>query len=294
MERKGGDGLQHEYVIFPRKRDKKIKLILLGLVVLAIIPLTAFTYSGHEGLFMVKVIDGIQARYFYTSPGTVGDLLRTQGYQLDYNDFTTPPLTSGLAPEMEITLNRVDSRETSERLSFTRPDHVILSAAVGAGREVVVKEGTPGLKEIVRQVVTINGEVVVNRELRAQVVRAAVPRTLMRGTGTTLQLANRGGARPDNARSVSMVATAYSPDARSCGASADGITSIGLRAGHGIIAVDPRVIPYGTRLYVEGYGYGLAADCGGAIKGNRIDLCFNTHEEAIRFGRRPVNVYILN
>lgn len=287
--------MNHEYVIFPRKRDKKLKLITLGLVVLAIIPLTAFTYSGHEGLFLIKVIDGLQARYFYTSPGTVGDLLRAQNYRLDYNDFTTPPLTSGLVPEMEITLNRVDSRETSERLSFTRPDHIILSSAVGAGKEVVVKEGAPGLKEIVRQIVTINDEVVVNREFRTQIVRAAVPRTLMRGTGTTLQLANRVGAgRPDNGRSVTMIATAYSPDARSCGASADGITSIGLRAGHGIIAVDPRVIPYGTRLYIEGYGYGLAADCGGAIKGNRIDLCFNTHEEAIRFGRRPVNVYILN
>ena len=89
-----------------------------------------------------------------------------------------------------------------------------------------------------------------------------------------------------------MEATAYAPDMISCGKT-DGITAIGLRAGYGIVAVDRRVIPLGTRLYVEGYGPALAGDVGGAIRGNRIDLCYNTHAEAVRFGRRMVKVHIL-
>ena len=68
---------------------------------------------------------------------------------------------------------------------------------------------------------------------------------------------------------------------------------IGLKAGPGIIAVDPRVIPMRTKVYVEGYGYAIAGDVGSAIKGNRIDVCFNTVREALNFGRRRVRIYIL-
>lgn len=67
-------------------------------------------------------------------------------------------------------------------------------------------------------------------------------------------------------------------------------TALGLRAGHGIVAVDPSVIPYGTRVWVEDYGWAVAGDCGGAIKGERIDLCFDTLREAQTYGRRNVRV----
>lgn len=70
-------------------------------------------------------------------------------------------------------------------------------------------------------------------------------------------------------------------------------TAIGLPAKFGVVAVDRRVIKLGTRLYVEGYGYAIAGDTGGAIKGNRIDLCFDEYNQAIRWGRRDVRVHIL-
>lgn len=73
----------------------------------------------------------------------------------------------------------------------------------------------------------------------------------------------------------------------------DGITAIGLRARKGIVAVDPRVIPLGTKLYIAGYGEALAADTGGWIKGNRIDLCFETLEECYRYGRRKIKIYLV-
>lgn len=78
-----------------------------------------------------------------------------------------------------------------------------------------------------------------------------------------------------------------------------GITATGTRAKVGTIAVDPRVIPLGTKVYVEGlygannYGYATAEDTGGAIKGKIIDLYFNTHRETINWGRQQVKVYIL-
>ena len=70
-------------------------------------------------------------------------------------------------------------------------------------------------------------------------------------------------------------------------------TAMGLPAKFGVVAVDRRLIKLGTRLYVEGYGYAIAGDTGGAIKGNRIDLCFDEYNQAIRWGRRQVRVHIL-
>ncbi|QGT99067.1 Cell wall-binding protein [Candidatus Syntrophocurvum alkaliphilum] len=97
-----------------------------------------------------------------------------------------------------------------------------------------------------------------------------------------------------NSNTRTMVATAYCP-CDQCNYPWGGYPSyIGLPLGKGIIAVDPNVIPLGTRLYVEGYGYGVAADTGGAINGNKIDLCFETHEEALRWGIQNIEVTILD
>ena len=67
----------------------------------------------------------------------------------------------------------------------------------------------------------------------------------------------------------------------------------GSEANPYIVSVDPGVIPLGSLLYLDGYGFGVAADTGGAIKGNRIDLLLASHEAALRFGRRKLRVYVL-
>jgi 3D (Asp-Asp-Asp) domain-containing protein len=82
-----------------------------------------------------------------------------------------------------------------------------------------------------------------------------------------------------------MNASAYSHTGRN--------TASGIYPYKGAVAVDPRVIPIGTRLYIEGYGYAKALDVGSAVKGNKIDLFFETESQARRWGRRPVKVYVL-
>lgn len=92
-------------------------------------------------------------------------------------------------------------------------------------------------------------------------------------------------------RALDMIASKYSAGEPGVGT----MTATGVRVREGIVAVDPRVIPLGSRLYVEGYGYGVAADTGGAIRGNRIDLYTSDVREAMyRFGLRPVRVYLLD
>lgn len=73
-----------------------------------------------------------------------------------------------------------------------------------------------------------------------------------------------------------------------------GITSRGTTARHGTIAADLRHYPYGVKLYVPGYGYGVVEDIGGAIKGHHIDLWFPTHEEAKRWGAKWLKVEFVN
>ena len=88
---------------------------------------------------------------------------------------------------------------------------------------------------------------------------------------------------------MSMEATAYLP---TDGGGA-GITAMGVPATYGIVAVDPDVIPLGSRVYIPGYGEALAADTGGAIYGYRIDLCMEDYYQAMDFGRRNVTVFVL-
>ena len=93
----------------------------------------------------------------------------------------------------------------------------------------------------------------------------------------------------NNSTSLNVVATGYTPGDPGC----TGITYTGTKASRGTIAVDPKVIPFGTKLYIPGYGYGVAADTGGAIKGNKIDLCYESRTEALNWGIKNITVYIV-
>ena len=86
-----------------------------------------------------------------------------------------------------------------------------------------------------------------------------------------------------------MEATAYLPT----DGSPEGLTAMGIPATYGVVAVDPDVIPLGSRVYIPGYGEAIAADTGGAIYGYRIDLCMESYGEAMDFGRRNVTVFVL-
>jgi 3D (Asp-Asp-Asp) domain-containing protein len=109
---------------------------------------------------------------------------------------------------------------------------------------------------------------------------------------------NRAGvstSRGSFMRSKVMIlrATAYDPSPATIGRHATGRTCTGRKAEFGVVAVDPRVIPLGTLLYVEGYGMAIAADIGSAIKGHRIDLCYASKRVADAYGVKMIKVHIL-
>ncbi len=95
------------------------------------------------------------------------------------------------------------------------------------------------------------------------------------------------------ASKMEVVATAYDPGPVDNSRGWVGTTSIGLRARFGIAAVDPRVVPYRTWMYVYGYGPAYAGDTGGAIRGRRLDLCYDSTRQALDWGRRRTRVLVL-
>lgn len=161
------------------------------------------------------------------------------------------------------------------------------SRTVGQGRLVKQQDGKDGEVRRIYRVLFTNGKP--SRKVLVRTERTEPMPALML-MGRAGYASSRGAYVRGAVRT--MHASAYDPSAGR-GKAATFRTATGLRAQYGVVAVDPRVIKLGTRVYVEGYGYAIAADTGGAIKGNRIDLCVPTRAEAMRFGRRQVRVHIL-
>ncbi len=167
------------------------------------------------------------------------------------------------------------------------------SFEISGGTEIVKQEGANGQKKVVYLKTMLGGEI--SREVKSEeVIKEPVSKIIVSGVGGILE------ADPedlDSAKALTMSATAYTAGYQCTGKRPGdkgyGVTASGRMVRPGIVAVDPKVIPLGTRLYVEGYGYALAADTGSAIKGNKIDLYYESLNRANEFGRQNVVVYVL-
>lgn len=154
------------------------------------------------------------------------------------------------------------------------------------GEEKVLQEGTVGLDEVEEEIHYKQGDVIDTKELQRKTITPMQPKVVQVGTREV-----EVSRSYDRVREViTMEATAYLPT----DGGGDGITATGIRARHGVVAVDPNVIPLGTRVYIPGYGEAIAADTGGDIVGNRIDVVLEDYGSAMQFGRRIVDVYILS
>src|SRR5690606_21203542 len=109
---------------------------------------------------------------------------------------------------------------------------------------------------------------------------------------TKQETATQSVVENDSYKEYRMLATAYTANCRGC----SGITAYGINLKKNpeakVIAVDPNIIPLGTKVHVEGYGEAIAADTGGSIKGNKIDVFYPTNKLALNWGRRTVTVKV--
>lgn len=228
--------------------------------------------------------DGVVREELSAAAG-VTEVLQALGITLDADDrvqVQSRPDGGFTARVIRVQEEMVTETEEIPFETLRRPSDEL---EVGQVREV--RAGAPGLLERKVRLTYENGKLVSREVVAETVVRKPVHRILAYGTIRTVA---RGGQVYRYRRVLEMKATAYAPGD---GSTPGQYTATGVPARRGVAAVDPRVIPLGTRLYVDGYGPAVAADTGGAIKGNRIDLAFDTPAEARAFGVRTVKVYIL-
>jgi 3D (Asp-Asp-Asp) domain-containing protein len=174
---------------------------------------------------------------------------------------------------------------------IARQDRLVIDQAKAArARLIVATKRLAGQESQARRAeaatsATLAALEAARREQAAQLAAYRAERSSNSATISTLEAEARElAAAPSGSqsgRTLSVAATGYSLEGR---------TSTGVSVGYGVVAVDPNVIPLGTKMTIPGYGEGIAADTGGAVVGARIDLWFPTHAEALAWGTRTVSI----
>ena len=228
---------------------------------------------------------------------TVADALIAAGADPSANPAVTPALSAPLVDDMVITAPAVFARVTREKVAVPFATEQTLDSSLRRGETRLVSEGRPGVSLRVFRTLVTNGIQGAPTLVAEEPVSGPVARVVAVGAGSGARLMNASNTRgavikpaPKGGRRMRVRSSGYAPGS----GGADHRTATGAAAVRGVIAVDPKVIPLGTRVYVPGYGYAVAADTGGAIKGTRVDLCFGSYAEAISWGRRAVTLVILD
>lgn len=239
-----------------------------------------------------------------TAATDVKEVLDEAGVTLGENDTVEPELATAATTDLVIDIHRVTIEEEIRETELAYSVETKKDSAMFSGEQEVVQEGQTGLQTDTYRVTYRDGEYY-SEELVDSEVTDPVTEIVAVGSGSSTSTDASYVSNDEDSENESTASDQVAPNGMSyskvltCKATAyhesDGsLTKSGTLARVGAIAVDPSVIPLGTKLYVEGYGYCVAEDTGGLIKGNRIDVYFNSDEECINWGVKSVTVYILN
>jgi 3D (Asp-Asp-Asp) domain-containing protein len=265
----------------------------------AVLTLSLFLAAGfwlwhraHQPVWHVALFQGTKETDLTTRALTVAGAIQDEGIQLKPEDVVVPPLNAAVTEGMEIDLGIVERRDKEFKKTVVHPIHVDYTDNLNVGEIIDVQPGQDGQEDLTTQSFFLNGQEAFEKVLKSDLLTAPKDAKVLEGTSLRQKMYHLT-KRCRVKKTVTMNASAYYPGPEDTWPYASGYTSTHLKAGYGVAAVDPKFIRLKTPLYVEGYGYAIAGDVGGAIKGNRIDLCFDTYEEAVQFGRKNVQVYIL-
>ncbi len=214
----------------------------------------------------------------------VQEVLQEAQVSLGPMDQVSPSLNQMVAAGTVIKVSRVVQRLVKENYEVPVPVQRMNDPQMEMGQSRLVRDGTPGEGQRMLMVTYVNGNPIQQLLIKDTVLHPPLSRMIAFGTVTS---ASRGGRTFQFHNTMEALATAYSSNL--CR-----YTCTGQLARFGVAAVDPSVIPLGTRLYVDGYGYATAEDIGSAIRGNRIDLFFESVRDCVRWGRRYTKVYELD
>jgi 3D (Asp-Asp-Asp) domain-containing protein len=255
------------------------------------------TISIYRGVIVDVYVDGESEIFRVPRGKTVGEKLSLIQFNTDmalvYDGDLSSPIRDGY-PVIFRTW-RSEMETNFEVLPYYI--EVVNTPSLSLGVDRVRQAGVLGQRHTEEMVIFVGGAEYA-REIMEEHVTEPINKIIDRGVGGDL------GTMTDTScpsfryvRRVVMNASAYTSGFSCTGKHPwdpwYGITASGRRVQRGIVAVDPAVIPLGTRLYVDGYGFSIAADVGGGIRGYMIDLFMYSLEEARQFGRRNIYVWIL-
>ncbi len=237
-----------------------------------------------------------------TYKDTVREVLNDNAISVDENDkFVGSQLGDKIVSNMNISIIRVEEETVTETYPIPFKTITKENNRLNKGLKNTVREGKEGVREKTYSVVYENGKQIAKQLIKDIV--ASNPLDMIVEVGTVLNYKTSRGDTLRYSKVMDMKATSYTASFADTGKHPGdpgfGITATGVKAKRGIIAVDPRVIPLGTRVYVEvpgaapDYGYAVAADVGGAIKGNKIDVYLDSSGAVNAWGVKKVKVYIL-
>ncbi|MCR6545228.1 3D domain-containing protein [Dehalobacterium formicoaceticum] len=224
-----------------------------------------------------------------TTPMKVEEVLAKANINIESKDLVQPALSQLVQKETPIVINRIKEELITKKQALAYQVEKKNDASLERGKRRVVQKGQNGVREDTIKVTYQDGQKIAHKVVETKTIKKPVNEVIAQGT---MQLASRGGSterggdRFDYSKSLRVSASAYTHTGNR--------TKTGTSPKVGTIAVDPSVIPLGSKLYVEGYGYGRAEDVGGAIKGNRVDLFMPTEQQCLNWGRKSVQVYVLN
>lgn len=250
----------------------------------------------------VAINDGGKKRVVPATGGTVKDLLAKHDIVVNDADKVKPALDKAVKKDTKISIVRVttETEEVTEAIAYStehKQDSSLLK-----GEEKVITQGQEGQVVKKYKITKENGKEV-NRELVDEAVKKeSVNHVVAVGTKEAVQepdsnlvtLSNESSSALSSEKTITMTASAFTATCSGC----SGVTSTGINLKANpdmkVIAVDPSVIPLGSKVWVEGYGVAVAGDTGGAIKGNRIDVHVPDKSAAYNWGVRTVEVKIIN
>lgn len=258
------------------RNNKTFIKVLAGAIVFNLVligMMAAFEVSFKD---ITVTLNGKSVDY-KTTKTSVDEMFRDWDVKLDRKDVVEPGRTATLkdGTNVDIKLYEVEEETVEEETNFKKETYY--TSDLMEGEEKVTTEGVKGLDKVTYEVTYLGGEEQGRKEIARETVKKPVTQETAIGTAVSYN-----GEK--YSRVIRVVATGYTHTGHR--------TATGTYPHRGTMAVDRHVIAMGSYGYVPGYGAVHAEDTGGAIKGNRIDLFFETRGQAIRWGRRTVDLYI--
>ncbi|MCZ0756748.1 G5 and 3D domain-containing protein [Anoxybacillus sp. J5B_2022] len=246
---------------------------------------------SFEKAFPIQLNVGGKQQQVWATSTTVADFLKQHNITLNELDRVEPSLHEKIKENMVVKVIKVQKvtdvvEEAVDFAVVTRKDD-----RLPKGEKRVISPGQKGIVSKQYEVVLENGKKVSRTLVKTKILQQSKDRVVVVGTNENA-LTSRSSSQA--AREIYVTATAYTAYCGGCSGRTS--TGINLRSNPHlkVIAVDPRIIPLGSKVYVEGYGYAIAADTGSGINGYEIDVFFPEKSAAFRWGARRVKVRIID